>query len=128
LQQHEQALNELGTRIVVVTFERVAVAQRYANETEIRWPVLVDTTRALYRAYGMQRGRAWDIWGPRSWWAYAKEAVRGRFPRRPTDDTAQLGGDVLVDPHGAVRLLHVGAGPADRPSMDVILRVRRSLG
>jgi hypothetical protein len=128
LQQHDQTLSELGMRVVIVTFERVRIAQRYANEMAIRWPVLIDNTRALYRAYGMRRGRGWDIWGPRSWWVYAKEAVRGRFPRRPTDDTAQLGGDVLVDPQGSVRLLHVGSGPADRPSIDAILRARRTRG
>jgi len=125
LQQHEQTLIALGISIAVVTFETRAFARAYVQETGVRWPVLVDETRSLYRAYGMLRGRAWDIWGPRTWWAYAKELTRGRWPRPAHADTAQLGGDVLIDPSGTVRLLHVGSGPADRPSVAAILRARQ---
>jgi hypothetical protein len=41
-------------------------------------------------------------------------------------DTSQLGGDVLVDPAGTVRFLHIGSGPADRPSVAEILQARQS--
>lgn len=128
MQQHERTFQELDTRIVVVTFERGRPARAYADDTNLGWPILVDETRALYWAYGMLRGKAWDLWGPRTWWAYAKELFRGRAPRA-TDldsDTSQLGGDVLVDPSGTVRLLHVGSGPADRPSIATLVATRRA--
>ena len=128
MQQDERTFQELDTRIVVVTFERGPQARAYAHETGVRWPILVDETRALYRGYGMLRGKTWDIWGPPVWWAYAKEFVRGRTPRSADleSDASQLGGDVLVDPSGTVRLLHVGRGPADRPSMATLLAARRA--
>jgi len=123
LQQHERTLEELDIRIAVVTFEQSAVARGYARESGLRWPILVDDTRTLYRDYGMLRGTRWNIWGPRTWWAYAKELVRGRMPSAAGlgSDTSQLGGDVLVDPTGIVRFLHVGSGPADRPSVNALL-------
>lgn len=125
MQQHEGAFEDLGTRIVVVTFETTPFVRAYVAETKIAWPILVDRNRALYRHYGMHRGYLWNIWGPRTWWAYAKELARGRLPRYTDADTRQLGGDVLVDPAGTVRFHYVGSGPADRPSVAAILEARQ---
>jgi hypothetical protein len=125
LQQHERAFEDLGTRIAVVTFETTPFVRAYVAETKVTWPVLIDHNRTLYRGYGMHRGRLWDIWGLRTWLAYARELARGRLPRYSGADTRQLGGDVLVGPAGIVRFHYVGSGPADRPSVAAILEARR---
>jgi hypothetical protein len=125
LQQHERAFENLGIHVVVVTFGAAAFVRAYVAETKITWPILIDHDRALYRGYGMNRGHLWNIWGLRTWWAYAKELARGRLPRYSDGDTRQLGGDVLVDPAGTVRFHHVGSGPADRPSVAAILEARQ---
>ena len=95
------------------------------RQTRWPWPLLVDRERTLYRAYGMTRGRAWDLYGPPAIWTYLKLLAKGRRLRRPGSDVTQLGGDVLVDPQGVVRLHYVGSGPADRPPMDQLLEVVR---
>jgi len=110
---------------VVVTFEAAPVVRAYIAEAKVTWPILIDRDRTLYRGYGMHRGRLSDIWGLRTWLAYAKELARGRLPRYAGGDTRQLGGDVLIDPAGLVRFHHVGRGPADRPSVATVLDVRR---
>ena len=97
------------------------MAVAYMRETELQWPLLVDRERTLYKAYGMERGEAWDLYGPPAIWTYLKLLGRGRRLRRSGSDVEQLGGDVLVDPEGIVRLHHVGAGPADRPEVSVLL-------
>ena len=125
MQQHERAFEELGTRIVAVTFETTLFVRAYVEETKITWPIFSDRDRTLYRHYGMHRGHLRNIWGPRTWWAYGRELARGRRPRYSGADTRQLGGDVLVDPVGIVRLHYVGTGPADRPSVAAILEARR---
>ena len=119
MQQNERTFQELDVHIVVVTFERGLLARAYIEDTGLRWPILLDEPRALYRGYGMLHGIWWNIWGPRTWWAYAKELFRGRAPRAAylDSDTSQLGGNVLIDSSGIVRLLYVGSGPADRPSI-----------
>ena len=38
-------------------------------------------------------------------------------------DIMQRGGDVLIDPNGIVRMHHVGKGPADRPGVEMILKI-----
>ncbi len=109
--------------VIVVTFELGPLVQAYVRETGLRWPLLVDESRALYSAYGMDRGQWWDIWGPASWWAYAKLLIQGRRLHRSDGDVNQLGGDVLIDPTGIVRLHHVGSGLADRPSVSSLLEL-----
>ncbi len=112
--------------MLVVTFENQAAAADYVADIGMRWPVLVDEQRELYRAYGLERARWYHLIGPRTLLAYAKEALRGTFPRRPVADTTQQGGDVLIDPDGVVRFHHVGAGSGYRPTVTQILEARRS--
>ena len=101
------------------------MVEAYVRETRMSWPILIDQSLTLYSAYGMHRGRVRDVLGPASVWIYAKLLARGRKPQSPSGDAFQLGGDVLVDPGGIVRLHHVGKGPADRPSVESILQVVR---
>lgn len=109
-----------------MTFEDAAAARAYVAETGLRWPLLVDADRRLYRAYGMQKARLRHLWGAATFRAYWREARLGRFPRLPRADTRQQGGNVLIDPGGLVRLHHVGRGPADRPLIDTLLAVPRA--
>lgn len=126
LQQRRAEIDASEVQVAAVTFEAPQRAAAYVDETKFPWPILIDQSRSLYRAYGMQRGSFWAIWGPQNWGAYFKIMARGRMPRRPHDDVNQLGGDVLVDPDGIVRLHHVGRGPADRPPVDFLLEAVRA--
>ncbi|HCC99218.1 MAG TPA: hypothetical protein DER64_01720 [Planctomycetaceae bacterium] len=83
--------------------------------------MLVDTDRALYNAYAMHRGGIWAVWGPKSWWGFLKLIFKGRRLRPPAGDVYQLGGDVLLDPFGGVKLHHVMRVPVDRPDVKSIL-------
>ena len=121
MRRTEDELAAAGVAVAVVTFEIGALARAYVEETSLRWPLLVDETRSLYRAYDMLDASFWQVWGPRTWVAYAKAMVGGARPKPATDDVSQRGGDVLVDPAGIVRLHHVGGGPADRPAVQTLL-------
>lgn len=76
----------------------------------------------------MLRGRWWDLWGPATLWAYAKLIVSGRRLQNSQADVSQLGGNVLVDPDGIVRLHQVGSEPADRPTISSIIAVVEDFG
>ena len=118
-------LDTLGLSICVVTFDKELLAQEYALQTQTCWPLLIDTDRSLYRAYGMDRGSAWQIYGPQAIWIYLKLLARGRRLQPSGSDYHQLGGDVLIDPSGIVRLHHVGQGPHDRPQLaDVLAAIK----
>ena len=109
-------------KIVVVTFENDFLARGYVEDTSLTWPLLVDNTRETYRAYGMLSASFRDIWGPKTWWVYMKEIMRGARLKKSEGDISQRGGDVLIDPNGIVSLHHIGRGPADRPGVETLLR------
>ena len=107
----------------MVTFESITSALGYAKDSATEWPILVDEQRYLYESYQMHRAEFWDIWGPKTWRAYSEQLMKGNFPRRTKGDIHQRGGDVLIDAQGHIRLHHVGAGPADRPSIEFIIEI-----
>ncbi len=121
MRHKENEIDALGIRVAVVTFQAGVLDRAYVEETGLRWPLLVDESRELYKAYGMEHGRWWDLVGPATIGVYVKLMLRGRRLHRATGDVKQLGGDVLIDPEGIVRLHHVGSGPADRPSVESLL-------
>jgi hypothetical protein len=123
LQQIEDELERRNVKVVVVTFEAGFLAKAYIEDTGLLWPLLIDATREVYKAYDMLEASLWDIWGPRTWWAYLKELAHDRFPKKSDGDISQRGGDVLIDSGGIVRFHHVGQGPGNRPSATSILRV-----
>jgi peroxiredoxin len=127
LRSHQTEFERLDVRVLVITFERPEVAARYVEQTGMSWPLLVDQPRQLYQAYGMPSAgwrRLLGRWA--TWKKYLELVARGRPVRLPTNDIHQLGGDVLIDPDGRVRLHYVSADPADRPPIDVLLAAPRT--
>lgn len=128
MRQHELELARLDIQVAVITFEEPWRVEAYIQETGDSWPILIDPSRSLYQAYGMERGRSRDIFGWASWLSYARLMLRGRRLRRATSDIYQRGGDVLIDPDGVVRLCHVGQHPADRPAVKALLEIVHQAG
>jgi AhpC/TSA antioxidant enzyme len=122
LREYEDEFIKRNVKVVVVTFENDFFAQSYVAETRLAWPLLVDDCRDTYRNYGMLSASFWDVWGPRTWWAYLRALLKGQTLQKSKGDIFQRGGDVLIDPAGIVRLHHIGEGPADRPPVEVILK------
>ena len=121
LQQATELLQRREIAVVVVTFEQAWRAAQYLNETQFPWPLLLDTDRSLYTAYGMDRGSAREVMGLRNWKLFLQLLWRGRRVHRPPDDIYQLGGDVLIDAQGIVRQHHVARGPSRRLSIEQLL-------
>ena len=122
MRERETDFERLDVKIVVVTFSNDFMARSYVDDTAITWPLLIDENRSVYRNYGMLSASFWDIWGPGTWLAYARELLKGNHLVKSEDDIYQRGGDVLIDPQGIVRLHHIGTGPADRPLPETIIR------
>jgi hypothetical protein len=122
LRDQEEEFTRRNVKIAVITFESGFLARSYVEETSLTWPLLVDDSRETYRGYGMLSASFRDIWGPKTWWAYLKEILKGERLKKSEGDRAQRGGDVLIDPSGIVALHHIGVGPADRPTVESLLR------
>jgi len=122
LRDKENELNRLNVKVVVVTFENDFLARYYVEDTALTWPILIDGNREVYKGYGMLSASFWDIWGFKTWRVYFRELLKGNKPKKSDGDIYQRGGDVLIDPVGVVQLHHIGEGPADRPSVEQILK------
>ncbi len=117
-------LERLGsdTSVAVVTFTTDDLLDDYTTRYGLPFPVLRDPDRTAYRAYGIGRTTWRRSWGIRAARRYI-EILRERGLRalsRPTEDTRQLGGDVVIDPAGRLSWAHWSDGPDDRPSLDQI--------
>ncbi|MDP9071448.1 MAG: hypothetical protein M3N68_09235 [Actinomycetota bacterium] len=123
-----ERLDELGdAEVALVTFTGQRNLRGLRARLGLAYPVLSDEDRAAYRAFGFGRGPWWRVWGPATLRRYAQLLARGRRPRRPTEDTLQLGGDVVVGRDGRLVYLFRSRGPADRPPVDALVAaVRRS--
>ena len=126
--RRRQELATLETDVLVLSFEPLERVRWYLAEVDFGWPVLADPERAIYRAYGLGRASTLRAWfSPRTVRFYLGALIHGKVPRRPQGDTHQLGGDFIIDEAGLIRFAHRSVEPADRPSVDSLVRLLKSL-
>ncbi len=122
--QQQQLLERLNTVVVVVSFGRSELARVWLAETNAPFTLLLDAERVAYQAYGLERS-LWRAWGWKTWVRYTQLLLAGRKWRGIQGDSGQLGGDVIVDAAGIVRLVYRSADPTDRPAVTQLLAVLR---
>jgi len=113
---------QLNIKVLVITFEPIRQQPVPAAKETMDFPYYVDEERKLYKYYGLSKAGFWDLWGFRTWVTYVHLLLKGWKMVKSTSDIYQRGGDVLIDPHGVIRLHHIGRGPADRPDPALIWR------
>jgi hypothetical protein len=113
---------------VVVTFtDDVGRLGAYREHLGIEFPILADPERSLYRAVGAGRGTLRRVWSPGTIAMYARLLRRGRRLRPPTEDTRQLGADLLVDANGRLRRVWLPEGPDLRPPVEELVSAVQEL-
>lgn len=120
--QYQDALKRLDTQVLIISFGTLPRAQAWLEETCSPFCLLLDPERAVYNAYGLERSllRSWNFW---TIWRYVQLLSSGRRWRGIQGDSAQLGGDFIVDAEGVVRLAYRSYDPTDRPSVTQLLDV-----
>ncbi len=114
---------DAGTVVVLVTFTDRNELASYRSRHELPFPLLLDPDRTVYRAYGFGRASARRVWSIGTLRQYASILRRDGVDalERPTEDTRQLGGDVVIAPDGTLAWGFWSAGPDDRPSVDELV-------
>lgn len=119
-------LAEFGddTTVALVTFTQPTDLTSYEHDQQLGFAVLRDPQRTGYRTFGFGRARFTRVWGLRAGRRYLELARAGHWReiRRPTEDTRQLGGDVVIDADGVVRWMYRSDGPEDRPTVDALVK------
>lgn len=111
---------------MLVTFTTDVELDAYQHRRAVAFPILVDADRSVYAAYGMGRGSFRAVWGLatlRRYWQILRPSGPGSVSDlgAATEDTRQLGGDIVIAPNGTIVWGHWSTGPADRPSVDDIV-------
>lgn len=132
-------LRQAGAEVVLISFAQGEPLRAFARQMDLPFPVLSDPQRQAYRAYGLARGRWWNLIGPRTLWAYLGLTLRGRLwtwvtllrrgqlGRGVVNDPYQLGGDFVIDARGTIRFAYRSSGPADRAPVGQLLEEVRGL-
>ena len=126
MRQHYPEVEAVGGQVLAIGFAAPERLRELAEDVQVPFPILRDPEYRAYRAFGLEKGSRWAIYGPRTLWAYLTLLLRGRRFSRTTGDPYQLGGDFVVDGGGVVRLAYRGRDPADRPPVSRLLEALRS--
>ena len=118
-------IERAGAEVIVVSFESPERAARLQRRIGLPFILALDTERAAYRAFGLQRASVSRVYAyPEVLRFYGRELRRGRLPDlRRGQDRRQLGGDFVIDRKGIVALAHPERGPEDRVSITKLLAV-----
>ncbi len=124
-QRHDE-LVQLNTQVVIVSFGTLLATQAWMEEVCGSFQVVLDPDQSMYRAYRLEKSlvRSRNL---NTLWAYIKLIAAGRKLQPKQGDTTQLGGDFVIDSHGIIRLAHPSRDPADRPAVDDVLALLKSL-
>lgn len=110
-----------GRTIAVIGQGTPDQTDRFVRSLGFPYPVLADSERDAYAAYGLSVGDGKAFLNPRSGLAMLRAVGRGAGGGRIVGDPRELGGAVVVDRDGIVRLSHPGRFAGDSPSIDDVL-------
>lgn len=126
LRRHNDILKEHNTRVAVISFGTFAGIKAWLQETSVPFDFFLDPKLIAYKAYGLERSLI-RSWGPKVWLTYARLLLSGHRWRGIQGDSAQLGGDFIVDRNGIIRLAYRSHDPTDRPAIKELVSLLQGL-
>ena len=115
LRQSGETIKDLSTQVAIISFGTFPGTRDWLQETAVPFEFFLDLQRKAYQDYGLEYSLT-RSWGPKVWFTYARLLLSGRRWRGIQGDSAQLGGDFIVDRDGIIRLAYRSHEPTDRPS------------
>lgn len=110
----------------MVTFSSAGYADKFKEEVCSAFRLLINRERNLYDTYGLERSFL-RSWGLKNLWSYARKLLRGEEWKGIQGDSAQLGGDFIIDSQGIVQYAYRSRDPTDRPPIEQLLTVLRQI-
>lgn len=132
LHEARDRLAAANASALIVCFGDADGARRWTQQVGHDFPMVADKEKHLYSGlFGFQSGSFFSIFGLSSISYYLRAAWSGKaIPKgNRGDDIYQLGGDAIVDGgndagegKGNVLFTYASQNPADRPSIDDLLK------
>lgn len=118
---HAAAFESAGVGIAAVGLGSPEQARRLRDRLQVPFPILSDTRRWAYDAYGLVEGTAEQVYDPVSGYRLTRAILHGHLPRRTVGSTRQLPGVFVIDRDGIIRIAHPGRTSSDVPPVAALL-------
>ena len=126
LRDHQREIEEAGAGIAAVGLGGRDYAMAFREETGISFPLLIDETRAAYRAAGLRKGTIWELLLPFNAAARRRAKSEGHRQHRLGRDPLQLGGTFIFGPGNHDLYAHRARTYGDVAPIDEVLAALRS--
>jgi len=119
--RERKSIRQAGAELALIGMGELRYAQAFQKEFDLSCPVLVDPTRAAYKALSMKRGVGRTLAVPSVWAARLRASRAGFRQQGIKGDPWQLGGVLVVLPGGRVAYRYLSDTSADHPPVTEIL-------
>ncbi|MGH7793905.1 MAG: AhpC/TSA family protein [Candidatus Binatia bacterium] len=118
-----------GVAIAVVSFAEPATLVHYQEQHHWPFTILADPQRRAYQTFALKRLSWFRVFSAATLKLYFKLTREGMAREDyGKEDIYQAGGDFLLDHEGTIVFAHRSQDPADRPSVENLLREIDRLG
>ncbi len=128
MQAHYEEIRSAGGEVLVVSFSAQSKLRPFLERQPLPMPVVFDSERAAYRAFGLGRTSWLRILAPDVLGRSLRKMLRGWLPRRPVEgeDILQLGGDFVLDRRRRLVYAYRSSEPTDRPPAGQLVEAVRA--
>lgn len=125
--QNQNKLDELNTRVIIISFSTLPAIQEWLEQTCSNFTVLLDCERKVYKAYKLENS-FWRAYHPKTLWFYTKVILSGgKMLDSHGDDTSQIGGDFIIDENGKFSFIYPSKNSSDRPPIEDLVGVLETI-
>jgi prostamide/prostaglandin F2alpha synthase len=130
LREDRGRIEGAGAAVVLIGQGDATAEAAFREARGVPFPILLDTERHAYRAYGLSRGTAMQLFGPRVALPFLRANAHQETRQRGLKGGSfrQMPGTFVVDGEGVLRLAHRNRTVADNPSIADLLEVLRRPG
>ena len=121
MRQREEDFKEAGAQVVLVGMGSPRQAEAFRERFQIRFPIICDTDRQLYRAYHLKRMGFFSLFSPSLALKGLSAMSQGHLMGIPEGDIHQLSGVFVIDASGRIRFRYHSKDPSDLPPMADLL-------
>jgi len=122
--QYQEELKKLGVQVILISFGPAEVAKDWLEETCPSFQLLLDPERKAYRTYKLKR--SWlSSWNLKTLAYYIRALLGGKKWRGIIGDSAQLGGDFIINQDGTLLLEYRSKEATDRPEVSGVISLLR---
>jgi peroxiredoxin len=128
LREDRTRFERAGADVVLVGQGDASAEAAFREARGVPFPILLDTEREAYRAYGLARGSSMQLFGPKVALPFLRANLHQETLQRGLKGGSfrQMPGTFVVDPVGIVQFAHRNRTVADNPTNDALLEVVRT--